>query len=65
MCRTHWNLKNDLKKFGLNPAEWTICMLSEQKFKIANMKDQKFFFVGETHLVGLLPQWANLKLISY
>jgi hypothetical protein len=65
MCKIQWSLKNDLKKFGLNPTEWTIRELNEQKFKIAHVKDQHFCFVGDTHLVGAFQRWTNLKLISF
>lgn len=64
MRKIQWRLKNDLKKFGLNPAEWTIRELNEQKFKIASIKDQQFYFVGETQPVGPFQRWTNLKLIS-
>jgi hypothetical protein len=65
MCKIHWSLKNDLKKFGLNPAEWTIRELNEQKFKIAHVTDQQFCFIGNTQPLGRFQQWTNLNLISF
>jgi hypothetical protein len=64
MCKIQWSLKNDLRKFGLNPAEWSIREINEQKFKIAHINDEQFCFVGETHTLGLFQQWTSLNLIS-
>lgn len=59
----YMSLKNDLKNFGLNPAEWTIRKLSGQRYKIAAIADSSFFFLGETRNEEL-PQWKELKLAS-
>lgn len=57
-------LKSELKKFGLNPADWNIQRLKEEKYKIANNKDQNFYFLGDAKQVGIAPQWENIQLIS-
>lgn len=65
MCINQWSLQNDLTKYGLNPAEWSLRELSEQRFKIVHVEDQNFYFVGETRRSGFTRRWAKIKLISY
>lgn len=55
-------LHQDLKKFGLNPAEWSLQKLRNHSYKIAHIKDSGFYFMGKSHLKGL--RWVNLRLIS-
>lgn len=65
MSEAQWNLHKDLIKYGLNPAEWTIRELTEQRFKIAHVKDHAFCFLGETQKNGLFLQWTKLQLLSF
>jgi inorganic pyrophosphatase/exopolyphosphatase len=64
MSQVQWALHNDLKKFGLNPSEWTIEQLEERLFQIAHKEDKQFYFLGEAQFEGLLPEWAHLHLFS-
>lgn len=64
MSQVQGTLHNDLKKFGLNPSEWTIEQLEERLFQIAHIDDKQFFFLGETRLEGTIPEWNNLHLLS-
>jgi len=57
-------LHKDLKKFGLNPSEWTIEQLEERLFQIAHIEDKQFYFLGEAQLEGLIPEWTHLHLFS-
>lgn len=65
MCKIQMNLHNELKKYGLNPTEWTLQKLARKRFKIVHIDDQAFYFYGETKKQGLLQQWETLQLISY
>jgi len=64
MCKIQLNLKNELKKFGLNPAEWTLRRLTRQRFHVVHVADQEFYFLGETKSCGLFQEWTNLQLVS-
>ncbi|WP_413288663.1 hypothetical protein [Bdellovibrio sp. HCB337] len=64
MCQIQNNLKKDLKKFGLNPEEWTVRKLKEKTYKVMHIKDHQFYFHGQTKQVGVLPEWSQLRLFS-
>lgn len=65
MCEVQGVLKDDLKKFGLNPTEWIIEQLEDQIYQIAHVDDHQFYFLGKARHVGLLPEWTQLKLLSF
>ena len=58
-------LKSELKKFGLNPSDWKIQKTKKSNYKIANVRDQSFYFLGETKQIGALPQWEQTHLIAF
>lgn len=58
-------LQNNLKKFGLNPADWKIRQLREKKYKIANIHDGQFYFLGEAKSSGGIPSWNHIILASF
>lgn len=58
-------LKSELKKFGLNPIEWNIQKTKNKRYKIAHIRDQNFYFLGEAKQVGFAPQWEQIQLISF
>jgi hypothetical protein len=58
-------LQNNLKKFGLNPTDWKIQRIRSSHYKIANVRDENFYFLGEaTQTAGLLL-WSQIKLASF
>lgn len=57
-------LKNDLIKFGLNPAEWTIEPMEDQIYQVAHVEDQHFYFLGEVQVSDSRPEWKGLHLFS-
>jgi len=64
MCEIKRNLKMDLKIYGLNPSDWTLEKMKKQKFKVTNVTDNNFYFIGKTQKSGLHRQWSTLQLIS-
>jgi hypothetical protein len=64
MCEVQLSLKNELKSYGLNPAEWNLRKLNKQRFKIVHIDDDNFYFVGKTKPKGPTQQWATVQLIS-
>lgn len=64
MCKIQMSLRDELKNYGLNPAEWTLRKLRKQKFKVTNVSDKKFYFIGDTQASGPLQKWETLQLIS-
>jgi hypothetical protein len=58
-------LQNGLKKFGLNPTEWHVHPLREKHYKIANVRDKKFYFLGEANTATPRPFWNQIILGSF
>jgi len=58
-------LHSDLKKFGLNPLDWKLKKMKKRHYKIANINDNNFYFLGEIQQSGLVPQWAKIQLASF
>jgi hypothetical protein len=58
-------LKTELKKFGLNPADWKVLKIKPSKYKIANVKDHSFYFLGEAQQDELIPRWNYIRLVSF
>ena len=65
MSEFQGTLHNDLKKFGLNPSEWIIEHVTDEIYQIAHIDDHQFCFLGEAQYVGLLAEWAQIKLWSF
>jgi hypothetical protein len=64
MSITLMQLRTDLIKFGLNPADWRLKKVQRRRYKIANIKDRDFYFLGETK-PGLMGQWSHIQLASF
>jgi hypothetical protein len=58
-------LQIDLKKFGLNPADWKLQKMKRRYYKIANVRDQDFYFLGEARQKNFVPQWTQIQLASF
>src|SRR4051812_22794889 len=58
MCTTDLFLQNSLKKFGLNPMDWKILKVRDQKYKIAHIHDGQFYFLGEAMTQKGSPVWS-------
>jgi hypothetical protein len=58
-------LQNSLKKYGLNPLHWKIQKVHEKKYKIANVHDDEFYFIGEADTTNKTPTWNSLVLASF
>ncbi len=58
-------LKEDLKNFGLNPSDWKLRQLKKSQYKIANIQDRQFYFVGKATQEGPFPKWSQIHLMSF
>ncbi|KHD87222.1 MAG: hypothetical protein OM95_15705 [Bdellovibrio sp. ArHS] len=57
-------LRNQLKNFGLNPAEWSICRLQALNFLVQNRADESFALYGRLEYRNRKPQWKSLEVYS-
>ncbi|KYG64409.1 hypothetical protein [Bdellovibrio bacteriovorus] len=57
-------LRNQLKNFGLNPAEWSISRLQALNFLVQNRNDETFALYGRLEYRNRKPQWKSLEVYS-
>ncbi|KYG62556.1 hypothetical protein AZI87_14735 [Bdellovibrio bacteriovorus] len=57
-------LRNQLKNFGLNPAEWNISRLQALNFLVQNRNDETFALYGRLEYRNRKPQWKSLEVYS-
>lgn len=62
---TTLKLQADLKKFGLNPAEWSMQKVkSSLGYLIKNRTDESFAMYGELEYRKRKPSWKSIIIIS-
>ena len=60
----YFQLREDLKKFGLDPREWILFAQDARSYIIQNKFDQSFKLQGYTTLQDNDPKWRQLELHS-
>lgn len=55
-------LQNQLKNFGLNPAEWSLFKIQNFGFRIQHREDHDLVLYGQMEYRNQRPQWKSLEL---
>lgn len=57
-------LQLELKNFGLNPSEWSVCRMQALGYRIQNKFDKNFTLYGRLEYRKMKPQWKSLEVMS-
>lgn len=62
--RIEENLHRQLRSFGLNPREWLLRSISNEKYLIQKREDKKFCLLGVIDTQSLpSAQWSQIDLV--
>ena len=62
--KNFFELKSQLKEFGLNPTEWKLNRNGKKEFLIISNLDSDFIFKGTTQKKLKKMEWRGLQLVS-
>lgn len=61
---TQNKLQAELKRFGLNPSEWSLQRIQSLTYLVQNRLDRSFTFRGHLEFRQQKPQWKSLEVLS-
>ncbi len=61
----NFQLRSELRHFGLNPADWSIIKLQSLSYLIKNKVDESFSLYGQLEYKKSKPTWKSLELASF
>lgn len=55
-------LQNQLKNFGLNPADWSLLKIQNFGFRIQHREDHDLVLYGQIEYRNQSPRWKSLEI---